>query len=273
MTRQNVVVGVDGTPGAVRALDRAAEEAVRRGIALRAVYAVHDRDEAGPVLASATARTRLRWPGLPVTADAVEGGAVEVLARASENAALTVVGTRGLGPVAGLLAGSVSLRLAARARGPLLVVRDDRPRDPASDGRPVVLGLRGDADDEAAGYAFQEAERREAPLRVLHAMTHRHATPEMPSPIPATSPGQRRRAQAERSERAVPRFGVARLRAEYPRVPVEIRAVDTDPAHALLEAGREASVVVIGTHRHSGPVLHTLLSRSHCPVVLVPSGT
>ncbi|WP_178970216.1 universal stress protein, partial [Streptomyces acidiscabies] len=47
MTRQNVVVGVDGSPGAVRALDRAAEEAVRRGTALRVVYAVRDRDEAG----------------------------------------------------------------------------------------------------------------------------------------------------------------------------------------------------------------------------------
>ncbi|GAQ50304.1 universal stress protein [Streptomyces acidiscabies] len=272
MTRQNVVVGVDGSPGAVRALDRAAEEAVRRGTALRVVYAVRDRDEAGPVLASAVTRTRLRWPGLPVVADAVVGGAVEVLARESGGADLTVVGTRGLGPVAGLLAGSVSLRLAARAHGPLLVVRDDRPRDPASGGRAVVLGLRGDADDEAAVYAFQEAERRQAPLRVLHAMAHHRVAPEMPSPIPATSPGQRRRAQDERAERAVPRFGVARLREQHPHVPVEIRAVDTDPAHALLEAGREAAVVVIGAHRHSGPVLHTLLSRSHCPVVLVPTG-
>ncbi|QNP68284.1 universal stress protein [Streptomyces roseirectus] len=270
MTRHDVVVGVDGSPGAVRALDRAMEEAGCRAAALRVVYAVRDRDEAGPVLASAVSRTRLRRPGLPVTGEAVEGGPVEVLARASAGALLTVVGTRGMGPLAGLLAGSVSLRLAARARGPLLVVRDDRPREPAGTGRPVVLGLRGDADEEAAVYAFEEAERRQAPLRVLHAMAHRHTTPEMPSPIPATSPGQRRRAQEERAEGAVPRFGVARLRERHPRVPVDIRAVNTDPAHALLEAGREAAVVVIGTHRHSGPVTHTLLSRSHCPVVLVP---
>jgi len=270
MTRQSVVVGVDGSPGAVRALDRAAEEAAGRATALRVVYAVHDRDEAGPVLASAVTRTRLRWPDLPVTADAVEGGPVEILARESASAALTVVGTRGLGPLAGLLAGSVGLRLAARARGPLLVVRDDRPRDPASASRPVLLGLRGDSDDDAAVYAFQEAERRKAPLRVLHAPVHRHTVPEMPSPIPSASPGQRRQAQEERAERAVPRFGVARLRVEHPGVPVDLRAVTTDPAHALLEAGREASVVVIGTHRHPGAVAHTLLSRSHCPVVLVP---
>jgi len=270
MTRQNVVVGVDGSPGAVRALDRAGEEAARRGAVLRVVYAVRDRDEAGPILASATTRTRLRWPQLPVVAEAVEGRPVEVLARESGDAVLTVVGTRGLGPVSGLLAGSVSLRLAARARGPLLVVRDRRPCDTAFDGRPVVLGLRGEADEEAARYAFDEAEWRQAPLRVLHAVTHRHTLPEMPSLIPATSPGQRRGDREERAERAVPRFSVAGLREEHPRVPVDIRTVDTDPAHALLEAAHEAAVVVIGTHRHTGAVAHTLLCRSHCPVVLVP---
>ncbi|MHC5909304.1 universal stress protein, partial [Streptomyces sp. S6] len=149
-------------------------------------------------------------------------------------------------------------------------VRDDRPRDHASAPRPVLLGLRGDADDDAAVYAFQEAERRKSPLRVLHAPLHRHTVPELPSPIPGDSPGLRRQAQQEHAERAVPRFGVARLREAHPDVPVDISAVTTDPAHALLEAGREASVVVIGTHRHPGAVAHTLLSRSHCPVVLVP---
>ncbi|MEV3907082.1 universal stress protein [Streptomyces canus] len=275
MPERHVVVGVDGSLVAVRALDRAAEEAVRRGAALRIVYAVADRDEAGPVLASAASRVHERHPGLPVEARAVEGGAVRELARESGGAALTVVGTRGFGGVSGLLAGSVSRRLVAHVHGPLLVARGDHPRD---EGREVLLGLESGADEAAAAYAFQEASRRGARLRVVHCATHRHATPELASPVAATSPGRQRQAQSDRAEEAVPCFGIARLREEYPGVEVDSRTVRTGPAHALLAATREAGVVVIGTHRRAGlpgpplgPVGHVLLHHSHCPVVLVPT--
>ncbi|CAM5566774.1 universal stress protein [Streptomyces aurantiogriseus] len=275
MTDLHVVVGVDGSLVAVRALDWAAEEAVRRGAALRIVYAVADRDEAGPVLASAASRVHERHPGLPVETRAVEGGAVRVLAGESAGAVLTVVGTRGFGGVSGLLAGSVSWRLAAHAHGPLLVARGDHPRD---EGREVLLGLESDADEAAAAYAFQEASRRGARLRVVHSATHRHTTPELPSLVAATSPGQERQTLSDRAEEAVPRFSIAGLREEYPEVEVDSRTVRTGPAHALLAGTREAGVVIIGTRRRAGrigppvgPVAHVLLHHSHCPVVLVPT--
>ncbi|MFM9705592.1 universal stress protein [Streptomyces galilaeus] len=274
MTDRRVLVGVDGSLVAVRALDWAAEEAVRRGTALRIVYAVADRDEAGPVLASAAARVHERHPGLPVETRAVEGGAVAALAEESAGAALTVVGTRGLGGVSGLLAGSVSWRLAVQAHGPLLVVRGDHPCD---EGREVLLGLESDADEAAAAFAFQEAARRGARLRVVHSASHRHTTPELPSLVAATSPGQELRALVDRAEEAVPRFSLAQLREEYPEVEVDSRTVRTGPAHALLMGTREAGVVVIGTCRRAGrlgpqfgPVAHALLHHSHCPVALVP---
>ena len=93
MTTRHVTVGVDGTLIAVRALDRAAEEAVLRGALLDIVYAVPDLDEAGPVLASAAARVRRRHPGLPVTASAFEGGPVQALAQHGRGAER--VGERG----------------------------------------------------------------------------------------------------------------------------------------------------------------------------------
>ncbi len=62
MTTRHVTVGVDGSFVAVRALDRACEEAVLRGAVLDIVYAVPDLDEAGPVLASAASRVRDRHP-------------------------------------------------------------------------------------------------------------------------------------------------------------------------------------------------------------------
>ena len=276
MTSQHVVAGWDGSLVAARALDWAAEEAVRRGAALRIVYAALERDEAAPILASAASRIREHHPDLPVETVSAEGGAAPALVRESDGAAVTVVGSRGLGGLTGALFGSVSLRLAAHLHSPLLVVRGDHRCD---EGRQVVLGLGSDADVDAAAYAFKEAERRGARLRVVHSWSHRHVAPELPSLVSATSPGQRELALRDVSEAAVPRYTMAELREQHPEVGVETSTVRTRPAHALLEATREAGVVVIGAHRRPdrlgprlGPVAHTLLHRSHCPVVLVPTG-
>ncbi|MGY4742225.1 universal stress protein [Streptomyces sp. ATMOS53] len=221
-----MVVGVDGSLISVRALDWAADEAVRYGITLRVLYAVPDRDEAAPVLGHALSRIRARHPELPVETVAAEGGAVRALTRESVDADLTVVGTRGLGALTGPAFGSVSLRPAALTQGPLLVVRGDHACD---DGRDVLLGLADDTDEQAAFYAFLEAERRGARLRVLHGPSHRQATPELPSMVPARSPGQERL--------------------------------------ALVVIGAHRRTSVLGPRL--GPVAHTLLHRAHCPVVLV----
>ncbi|WP_328552004.1 universal stress protein [Streptomyces sp. NBC_00358] len=276
MTSHHIVVGVDGSLISVRALDWAAAEAVRHGTGLRVLYAVPDRDEAAPVLSHAVSRTRARYPELPVEAVAAEGGVVRSLARESADAALIVVGTRGLGALTGPTLGSVSLRLAALAQGPLLVVRGDHPCD---DGQDVLLGLADDTDTHAAAYAFQEAERRGARLSVLHSWSHRHITPELPSLVPTPGPGQERPAIEALAEEAVPRYALTQLQDRYPGVTVEIRAVRAAPAAELLAATREAAVVVIGAHRRTsvlgprlGPVARTLLHRAHCPVVVVPHG-
>lgn len=152
--------------------------------------------------------------------------------------------------ITGVLFGSVSLRLAARAKGPLLVVRGGRPR---GEGGEVLLGLEDTADADAAGYALDEAERRGTGLRVLHSSLHRRVTLELPSLIPATSPGQRRLARQEAAEDALPHFIIAELRELHPAVEVDVRTVLTGPAHASVEANREAAdVVVIGARRVHG---------------------
>ncbi|MBK3625621.1 universal stress protein [Streptomyces sp. MBT49] len=274
MTMRHIAVGVDGSVHSVRAADRAAAEAERHGVALRVLYAVPDRDEAAPVLRSAASRIRRRHPDLPVETVAVEGGAVHALARESEVADLTVVGTRGLGALTGTAFGSVGTRLAALTRGPLLVVRGDAPHD---DGRDVLLGLEDDTDAEAAAYAFQEAERRGVRLRVVRCGSRRRVMSEPRSATPARGPDRERPAAREaRTGEAVPRYALTRLRDVHPDVPVDTRTVRT-AADALPEATRGAAVAVVGAHRRAsvfgprlGPVAHTLLHRSHCPVILVP---
>ncbi|MEU9733895.1 universal stress protein [Streptomyces sp. NPDC048002] len=271
MTSPYVVVGVDGSLAAVRALDRAAQEAARREAVLRIVYAVRDRDEAGPVLGAAVTRVHACHPELRVESRTAVGGAVAGLVGESRGAVLTVVGSRGLGTVSGVLARSVGLGLAAQLRGPLLVVRGDHRCDAS---RAVLLGLAGDSDAAPAAHAFEEAERRGVGLEVAHCWAHRFLAPELPSLIPATSPGQRANATTGRSEDAVPRFSLAGLRDRHPGVPVEARTLRTGPGRTLLAATRDSSVVVIGARHHHGrlgPVAHTLLRRSHCPVLLVPT--
>ncbi|WP_329138399.1 universal stress protein [Streptomyces sp. NBC_01476] len=263
--RQHVVVGVDGSITAFRALDRAVQEAALRGAALEIVYAVPDIDDAGPVPASAVARARRRCPGLEVGAVPVAGDAVDALTARGRDAVLTVVGSRDPGGLTRLPAGSVGLRLAAHSRGPLLVVRGQRAPGP----RGVLLGVGSDADAEAAAYAFEEAARRSAPLRILHTWTYRH-----PLTTERVRDDYARHAEAEQ---ALPGRVVALLRERYPRIAVETRTLRTGPAHALLQATASADVVVVAAHRHRGlptprlgPVTHALLHHSHCPVVVVP---
>ncbi|MFE2580565.1 universal stress protein [Streptomyces sp. NPDC059378] len=276
MTSHHVVVGVDGSLVSVRASDRAAAEAVRHGTDLRVLYAVPDRDEAAPVLGSAVARIRARHPGLRVEAVVAQGGAVRALARESVDADLTVVGTRGPGALTGAAFGSVSLRLAALAQGPLLVVRGDHARDGGGD---VLLGLADDTDARVAEYALREARRRGAGLRVLHCPGRRRLTPGLPSPVPARCSGRERPAGRDRAVEDVPSCALTLLQDRYPGVRVEARTLRVAPADGLRAATREAAVVVIGAHLRTGvlglrpgPVVRTLLHRAHCPVLVVPHG-
>jgi nucleotide-binding universal stress UspA family protein len=168
--------------------------------------------------------------------------------------------------------GSVSLRLAARTCGPLLVVRGNHRSARRGE---VLLGMEGDADADAAAYAFAEAARRGVRLSVLDAVASRR-----PAPAPtALIPADRARDDAVvrvPTEQAVPRRAVAGLRQRYPQVEVVLRTFDSGRVHSLLEATREAAVVVVGAHGHPhhigprpGPVTTALLHHSHCPVVIV----
>jgi nucleotide-binding universal stress UspA family protein len=79
--------------------------------------------EAAAVLSESLAETRKKHPNVPVMEQTVEERPAEALVRASQDAQLLVVGSRGLGGVAGLLLGSVSHAVLHHAPCPVAVIR------------------------------------------------------------------------------------------------------------------------------------------------------
>lgn len=144
-----VVVGVDGSAHAARAVEFACDEASRRGVPLVAVRVwsapVHpanggsgrgdeEAEEARYVAARSVEEVlrgpRARYPGLPVTTELPESPDVEdTLVRRSAAAGLIVVGARGRGAATGAVLGSVGQALVHHGECPVAIVRAPDARE------------------------------------------------------------------------------------------------------------------------------------------------
>ncbi|HEX3826545.1 MAG TPA: universal stress protein [Sporichthyaceae bacterium] len=137
-----VVVGVHGVEDSTDALQEAFTEADLRRAQLVAVHTSRfaawagapepaglsrdplglERDEAA-VLRDALLPFRAKFPGVGVTEQLGEGNPAQILVEISAQAQMLVVGTRGRGPVEGLVLGSVGQHLIRHANCPVLVAR------------------------------------------------------------------------------------------------------------------------------------------------------
>ena len=136
-----IVVGVDGSEGAVRALEFALEEAQAHHADVKAVAAWHvpaAAYETGwvPVSVDPTDYEKIARAGLEksieeaaastsgvnVTPILRKGQAAEVLVAEAHGAELLVVGSRGLGGFKGLLLGSVGRQCTHHAACPVVIV-------------------------------------------------------------------------------------------------------------------------------------------------------
>ncbi|MGW0771118.1 universal stress protein [Streptomyces sp. NPDC002676] len=284
-----LVVGVDGSDSSLLAVDWAVDEAARHGLPLRLVHAsLWERYEfaqpsfsanrpaeavmAQHIIASCVERARLRNPEVKASGEVLPDDAVSVLLRAGPEAFALVTGVRGRGEVAGLLLGSVSLAVAARAVCPVIVVRSGDPIRQGTFGR-VVVGV-GDPTGGAGAvrFAVREAEVRGCALTAVRAWRN-------PAQEPVDHMLIADDAARLREERASAGLDDALCEAarEHPRVDIQRRPVE-GPAHrVLLEASVEADLIVVGAQRRHGHfglqlgrVAHALLHHSECPVAVVP---
>ncbi|MFJ8781763.1 MULTISPECIES: universal stress protein [unclassified Streptomyces] len=298
---QHVTAGVDGSTESLAAAHWAAREALRRGASLRLVHAwawhprpaasvpmgTSEREWAQQTLDRAAGSVRAAHPGLRIVEQLVSGSAVDALLAAPAEAESLVLGSRGLGGVAGFVVGSVSQRVVARSVRPVVLVRaGEAAADehlPVSDGvspeeipgtpyRDVVLGLDTRRPcDELIEFAFEAAGRYGAALRVIHAFTVPSADGADLPAVTGTGP----EVLAAR-ERAV----VATLRPwceKFPEISVTETVSEGRAATALVRASSGASLVVVGRRirdghlgTHIGPVTHAALHHVGCPVAVVP---
>ncbi|WP_019871730.1 universal stress protein [Salinispora oceanensis] len=285
-----VVVGVDGSAAALDAVRVAVREAEYRQRPLRVVHAfiwpltgtpltpvpgapvtAGLRNQAEEYVREAVEQARKISPDLRITGVVVDGAPTPVLVEEAREAVLTVLGHRGLGGFAGLLLGSVTVQVAARATSPVLVVRGE----PRADG-PVVVGVDGSQlSTEAVAFAFEEAARRDAPLVALHAWLF--PTPVGPGDILPlvydldAVEGEEERTLAE---------SLAGFAERYPQVQVRHRVVRGAPARVLVEASKSAQLVVVGAHGRGalgglllGSVSHAVLHHGHSPLAIVRPAT
>lgn len=132
-TAERVVVGWDGSAGAMAAVTWAAAEAAVRGVPLTVLRFLEEgRDDFTPD--AVPCMRALLAPHLDraweVEFKVEVGGAAEGLRAASASASLVVVGARGLGLVRAAELGSVSHALVCRARCPVAVTRASEPLTP-----------------------------------------------------------------------------------------------------------------------------------------------
>lgn len=287
MTQRPVIVAVDGSASALRAVDWAEREAARLNAPLRLVH-VHDVCKVphrrglattGPetVLAAAAERGRAHLreaaasldTGRPVERVMRTGFILDELIEESRQARLVVLGSRGLGGFTGLLLGSTAVGMAARGHCPVVVARGSVPVDSP---RPVVVGVDGSQDGQAAiGFAFEHAAAHGRELVAVLSWWERTDDWAMLTDLIGTT-------RNETEEAATRELSVAMAgwTQRYPDVKTRSIVAPKPPAGLLLAEAEQAALVVVGSRGRghlSGLVLgstsHALIHHATCPVAVV----
>lgn len=291
MSTHRVLVGTDGSAQARVAVSWAASQARRRGWPL-VIAMAHEpllmwgiagspgvmasadrppmRNDAAEVLERLAQEVRGEHPGLEVSVADVIGAAAGYLTEASAEPGLVVIGTRGLGGLRASLLGGVADEVVTYARGPVAVIGEE-----GVDTGTIVVGVdEGDASAAAVEFAADEARLRGATLdlvRCLDVAPHVPTTNALAVMPPADE-------EVEEAARASLATLLGTVADRHPDLAVTGRVVCGAAAPTLVDASREASLVVVGSRGRGGFTGLLLGSTSrktvrdaHGPVVVVPS--
>jgi nucleotide-binding universal stress UspA family protein len=180
---------------------------------------------------------------------------------------MIVLGSRGRGGFAQLLAGSTALGTSTYAKCPVVVVKGSATED-----GPVVVGVDGSiAGDTATGFAFEAAAAWGAPLVAVIAWTDflEPAFYDLTWPRPEWS-------RVEEVELRVLDQSLEGWREKFPDVRVERVVTQDPPVRSLLHHARKARLLVVGSRGHGvlagmllGSTSQALVHHSPCPLAVV----
>jgi nucleotide-binding universal stress UspA family protein len=200
-----------------------------------------------------------------------EGHPARALIAASDRTGLIVLGSSHPGALVGLVNGTVPLQVAGRSRCPVVVV----PAGNATPSGRVVCGWADDGTaDAAVEFAAREARSADEPLHLVHVWRVPVLGGAAVPPLGAAGfaldeVAAQAAASVEEAARSV--------RAAHPGLVVTTEVVTGSAATAIADAGRDASLVVVGSHGRSalgglllGSVSHDVLLALPAPVAVVP---
>lgn len=287
--RGAILVGIDGSTSALRAVRWAARNAALRKVPLALV---HVDDAPLPEWFEAAALTGVKQQHgrhsiesaikvaeesagecgpVQIDSKVFHSATVPTLVDLSAGVEMVVVGYRGHGAVLPRsLLGSVSSAMVHHAHCPVAVIHDHETAIGDLTRAPVLVGIDGSPASEAAtAIAFEEAFRRGVGLVALHAWMDPRVRGSKLLPQDSKWDAQLTEEEATLAER------LAGWHERYPDVNVHRRIEIGDPARWLIEASGRAQLLVVGSHgcgwlsgRLLGSVGAAVVNRAKIPVIV-----
>lgn len=276
-TGKPIAVGITESSASNAAVAWAAARAKKHKVPLVVLHVLDDRwmvGEALPyvdvlrqsgldLLKEVGERVHELQPGLQVSLELLEGAIGASLGDYSKNAAMLVLGSSG--HARGALTDR-ALQAAAVAESPVAVIGPGQ-----EGGRGVVVGVDGSQEStQAVAFAAAEADALGEELTVLYAFTGPNRW------IKAGLPSSRFAAHVLEEEQVVLSETVAGLRQEYPDIVVHgVLETILEPADALIQAGSNARLLVLGSRGRGsvgrlllGSTAHAVLTRPPCATII-----
>ncbi len=274
-------VSLDGAPSAI---EYAAREALLADAPLHIIHVLRmpavdayagvyggALEEADTAISEAVERARtLTDDRIRITAERVDDGAlISHLVHRANRGRLVVLQHRRLSRARRMVTGSTVNAVAAKTTVPVVSVPEGWTRIKQE---PVVtVGIQDGL--EAPGLlrcGFEEARMRGARLAAIHSWWL--DTDWEPSTL-----DQEYRADRDTSTRRELGPILEGIQLQFPTVKASLEVWNAPPADALMDAGRESELLILGRRHHLlplgshlGPVARAILAHGDCPVFLTP---
>ena len=281
----SILVGVDGSERGRRALDWAVARAERTGASLMLLAVVNSAEakklgaEAEMVHTTVEAALHEKkevlaaeHPDVAVEAKIVDGPTVDSIVEEASSHDMVVLGSHHGASITETFGGATGLRVSVQVKIPTVVVPCDW--DVTCAGKSgVVVGVGPDnVSDAAVAFGVGEAIDSAQPLELVSAW----GIPAWMS-RPAEGMGGGLEEVGRQRQAEVDEF-VTRITTANPALEVTGRSIEgPSPTRVLLDASKDAQLLVLGTHSRAalgralfGSVTHSMLLNLATPTVVVP---